>query len=298
MKRYGWPRSQSGREIGFVVMALGKLGGRELGYASDLDVVFVFEEDGDSDGERTLDATTFFSRLAQRLMRGLHAQHRSGRLYEVDTRLRPSGSKGLLVSSLAAWRNYHESSARLWERQALIKLRAVAGDWPLGELLETESMAFAFRVGDDHVALAKGIAEMRARIERELAKGRANLKVGRGGLVDIEFAAQYLQLVHARAEPSLRTQSTLGAIEAAIELGVCDPLAGAVLADGYRFLRFLEHRMRIVHDRSVATLPEGGLELDKLARRAGYARAEALTESVQKWTAMIRDAFRQVVPVG
>src|SRR5213075_2491464 len=128
----GTPRNADGSPATMAVLGLGKLGGRELGYAADLDCVFVYSGDGESDGARPLATVEYMTRLAQRLVTGLHARTPRGRLYEVDARLRPSGSQGLLVSSLAGWRRYHAEEARLWERQALIKLRPVAGDASLG----------------------------------------------------------------------------------------------------------------------------------------------------------------------
>jgi glutamate-ammonia-ligase adenylyltransferase len=127
------PRDRdTGEPATLAILAMGKLGGRELGYASDLDVVFVYSADGHTDGARSIDNLTYMTRLAQRLMSGLHTMHPGGRLYELDTRLRPSGSQGLLVSSLQAWHNYHRDGAQLWERQALIKLGPVGGDPALG----------------------------------------------------------------------------------------------------------------------------------------------------------------------
>jgi glutamate-ammonia-ligase adenylyltransferase len=301
---YGWPRDESGQTIPFAVFALGKLGGRELGYASDLDIVFVYgpegESAGESDGERKLPAVSFFSRFAQRLMGGLRALHASGRLYQIDTRLRPSGSQGMLVSSLAAWRNYHRDRARLWERQALTKLRALAGHRELGALVESENLELLYGGGRPSMSpaeIAAAVRSMRERIERELSQRKsADLKVGRGGLVDIEFAAQYLQLAFGDAHPELRGTSTTGALEAALEAGLADGDSLALLIDGYTFLRFLEHRVRIVNDQPVHALPTDGPELEKLARRAGYARVEQLHESYEHWTASIRRAFEVVVP--
>ena len=297
-RRYGWPVDPSGDEIGFSVLAMGKLGASELGYASDLDVVFVYSGEGSSTGRKQLDAVTFFTRLAQRLLRGLHAQHQDGRLYELDTRLRPLGSKGLLVSSLDAWRHYHKQRARLWERQALTKLRAVAGDETLGAAVTGASEDFVYAGELQATAVAAGIREMRLRIEKELAPGPTgalDLKVGPGGLVDIEFVAQFLQLVHGPVHTALRARKTVAVLETAAELELANASDLQLLADGYRFLRFIEHRMRIVHDRSVAALPSRGLELDKLARRAGYARAEALLDQVQGWQTDIRAAFLSVL---
>ena len=136
---------------------------------------------------------------------------------------------------------------------------------------------------------------MRQRMEDELAQADGDIKVGPGGIVDAEFTAQFLALCHGGDHASLRATSTISTLRAAADADIADADAIDVLIEGYTRLRFLEHRMRIVHDRSVAALPDSGIELDKLARRAGYARSDALTEAVEKWTDLIRDAFRQVV---
>ncbi|GAB4533002.1 MAG: bifunctional [glutamate--ammonia ligase]-adenylyl-L-tyrosine phosphorylase/[glutamate--ammonia-ligase] adenylyltransferase [Haliangiales bacterium] len=308
--RHGVPRAADGGERGgggdevtLAVLALGKLGGRELGYASDLDVVFVYSGEGRSDGPRPLDNVLYMTRLAQRLMSGLHSMHPGGRLYEVDTRLRPSGSQGLLVSTLRAWEQYHRDEAALWERQALIKLRPVAGDAALGARVAQAAAKYVYghapgERGRESVAeIAAGITSMRDRIERERAGGRTaqDIKVGRGGLVDIEFASQYLQLVHGHAVPEMRTVSTVEALTIAAERGLAAEADCALLAHAYRFLRTIEHRLRIVHDRSVQRLPEEPGELDKLARRTGYDSGEALLDDFVRYTEEVRAVYGRVL---
>jgi len=227
-------------------------------------------------------------------------------LYEIDTRLRPSGSQGLLVTSLAGWRRYHAEDARLWERQALTKLRPVAGDRELGAHVE--------RLASDTVygrpcepqsagAIGEAIVAMRDRIERELtADHRASkkrftsdLKLGAGGVMDVEFAAQYLQLVHGHAHPALRTTSTVAALEAAADVGVAPAGDVALLAQGYRFLRSIEHRLRVVHDQPIHRLPEARGELDKLARRSGLPDGGVLLDHVERWQHDIRASYLRVV---
>ncbi|HUH02139.1 MAG TPA: bifunctional [glutamate--ammonia ligase]-adenylyl-L-tyrosine phosphorylase/[glutamate--ammonia-ligase] adenylyltransferase [Kofleriaceae bacterium] len=297
--RHGVPREGDGAEATLSIVAMGKLGARELGYASDLDLIFVYSGDGESDGPRPLDNVTYFTRLAQRLMSGLHAMHPSGRLYEVDTRLRPSGTKGLLVSSLAGWERYHGGEARLWERQALIKLRPVAGDLGLGTQVSVAATHYAYgrAPGQDgretERELALAIVGMRDRMERELGGGRGefDLKVGRGGIVDVEFAAQYLQLVWGPEHQELRCQSTIPALRAAADLGLADAEACQILIDGYRVLRRIENRLRIVHDRSINRLPPPGRDLDVLARRTGHGDGEALRADCDRWMGQIRAAY-------
>jgi glutamate-ammonia-ligase adenylyltransferase len=306
--RHGVPRDKAtGEPAALAILGLGKLGGRELGYASDLDVLFVYSADGQTDGPRSIDNITYMTRLAQRLMSGLHTMHPGGRLYELDTRLRPSGSQGLLVSSLQAWHNYHRGEARLWERQALIKLRPVAGDPELGARVAAAAAAYVYgqaahaaEPAQEHErarAIALAVTSMRDKIERELAgsQGEQDIKTGRGGLIDIEFASQYLQLVHGPEHPDLRARATVPALRAAAELGLAAPVDCALLIDGYRFLRTLEHRLRIVHDRSVQRLPREPDELDKLARRAGYADSQGLLRDYAHWTREVRSAYARLI---
>jgi [glutamine synthetase] adenylyltransferase / [glutamine synthetase]-adenylyl-L-tyrosine phosphorylase len=285
------------------VLGLGKLGGRELGYAADLDVVFVYTgDDGESDGAAPLAAVEWFSRCAQRLLGALRQRTPRGRLYEVDTRLRPSGSQGLLVTSLAGWRRYHTEDARLWERQALIKLRPVAGDRALGEQVAQLAAETVYgqppdAAGGAH-AIAEAIRQMRDRIERELVgrtRGGRDLKLGAGGVVDIEFAAQYLQLVHGHRHPALRTTATVAALEAAARAGLAPPRDLELLAQGYRFLRKIEHRLRVVHDQPIHRLPEARDELDKLARRSGFPDGGVLLEHVERWQRDVRAAYLRLV---
>jgi glutamate-ammonia-ligase adenylyltransferase len=293
-ERHGQARAEDGAASGLAVLALGKLGGGELGYASDLDVLFVYAADGESDGERPLPNVEYMSRLAQRLMGGLHTMHPGGRLYEVDTRLRPSGSKGLLVSSLAAWTRYHQESARLWERQALTRLRPVAGDAALGARAAAVAEAFVYAAPIDPAQAAAEMSAMRDKIERELAGG-SDLKAGKGGLIDIEFASQFIQLVLGPREPAMRTPSTLEALRAAVRLVPALAAPCALLADAYLYLRRIEHRIRIVHDASEQRLPADPVELDKLARRLGLTDGDALQGTYRRWTGEVRRAYDAVL---
>jgi glutamate-ammonia-ligase adenylyltransferase len=279
------------------VLGLGKVGGRELGYAADLDVVFVFLDDSDD-----VSGVEWFSRCAQRLLGALRQRTPRGRLYEVDTRLRPSGSQGLLVTSLAGWRRYHAEDARMWERQALTKLRAVAGDHALGAEVERLALETVYGTPRDPRHVAEEISRMRERMERELGGGdpnqkrsSADLKLGAGGVVDIEFAAQYLQLAFGHAHAGLRTTSTLGALRAAAACGVAPAHEIELLDQGYRFLRGIEHRLRVVHDQPTHRLPDSKVELDKLARRSGFPDGAVLLEHIERWQHDVRGAYQRLL---
>jgi len=302
VQRHGRPPG----DARLAVLGLGKLGGHELGYAADLDVVFVYTgDDGESDGAAPLAAVEWFSRCAQRLLNALRQRTPRGRLYEIDTRLRPSGSQGLLVTSLAGWRRYHAEDARLWERQALIKLRPVAGDRELGAQVARLAADTVYGQPPDAAggarAIADAILQMRDRIERELGadptgkRFTGDLKVGAGGVIDVEFAAQYLQLVHGHAHPALRTTGTAAALEAAAAAGVAPAGDVELLAQGYRFLRKIEHRLRVVHDQPIHRLPEARGELDKLARRSGFPDGGVLLEHVERWQHDIRATYLRLL---
>jgi glutamate-ammonia-ligase adenylyltransferase len=270
--RYGEPTT------GHVVVGLGKLGGREMNYASDLDLLLIYGEPGETAAgppARALTHHEYFARLLQRTVSLLATPTREGIAYQVDTRLRPSGNQGPLVTSAAGFERYHEESAALWERQALIKARVVAGDPGLARRVEAIVARFVYERALPPDAAAE-IARLRSRMERELAnegRGRYNIKLGRGGLVDVEFLVQYLQLVHGRERPGVRTPGTLEAVGRLEAAGALPGADAAALAGSYRFLRRLENRLRIVHDRSINDLAGSGPELEKLARRLGVEGA-------------------------
>jgi len=303
--RYGTPRSKDGRAATMAVLGLGKLGSRELTYGSDLDLIFVYSDAGSTDGRRGVDNGEFFARLAQRLIGALSAALEEGRLYEVDTRLRPSGNQGTLVVSSAAFRDYHESAAQPWERQVLIKARPVAGDPNLGAEVERWIERFVFEVEPklDPDELRREMDRHRRRMEKELAGengGFYNLKLGPGGLLDIDFIVQYYQLRHGGRLPTLRARSSLEALAALQQEGLIAPEPTAQLVNGYRFLRRIENRLRIVRDRSAARLPRQAAGLEVMARRLGYRQqldstpGARLLADYQQTTRSIRAIYERV----
>jgi [glutamine synthetase] adenylyltransferase / [glutamine synthetase]-adenylyl-L-tyrosine phosphorylase len=282
-----------------VVVALGKLGGRELGYHADLDLLFLYSGAGET--EKHVSHHEHFARLGTKLISHLTLPLREGILYKIDTRLRPSGSAGPLCISFEALAAYHAREARLWERQALLRARPVAGDFALFRRAQTEVLEKSLFRPIDERAAAQELLAMRERMEREIAAespGRYNSKLGRGGLVDVEFAVQFLQLVHGHAHPEVRISGTPGALAALLLATLLAPADHEPLARGYRFLRRLESRLRIVRDRSVDKLPEGGLELLRLARRMGYRGSRAgdeLLADYQRTSGEVRAAFLRVL---
>ena len=277
---------------GFAVIGLGKLGGRDLGYGSDLDVIFTFSPNTAPNPE---EATPYFVRGAQRVIRLLTEPHPAGPGYALDTRLRPSGSHGLLVTSLGSFARYHGlaldgaeqepgpavlSSGAPWERQTLLRARGVVGD---PELLQ-RSLQIAWRAA--YLGGAPAASEMhrlRARMERELGRerdGRYNLKTGRGGLLDIEFAVQWLQMKNG-GDPRVRTPDLGVALHALHGAGYLDGAAFEVFSEGYRFLRQLEQRIVVRTGQNAAIIVAGSVELAHLARRMGFQDGQGTRASDQ-----------------
>jgi glutamate-ammonia-ligase adenylyltransferase len=259
------------------IVGMGKLGAGELNYNSDLDLLFLYEPAEGEQRNGKLGAQEFFTKLVQRLISVLQVQTREGHVYKIDTRLRPSGRSGSLVSSLAAFIRYHETSSELWERQALIKARVVAGDFTLQPHIDATFERFAYGAGTDAAGVAE-IDRLRGRMEQELARegqGRFNIKTGRGGIVDIEFLVQMLQLRYGPQYPTVRRRATLPALVALHDCGVLPLEDFQLLTRGYRFLRTLENRLRIEQDRPVEALESSGERLFSVARRLGYEGEDA-----------------------
>jgi glutamate-ammonia-ligase adenylyltransferase len=300
---------------GLAVIAMGKLGGREIGYGSDLDLIFIYDP---AAAPGTEDATEYFVRRAQRVFRLLTRPHHAGPGYQLDTRLRPSGSHGLLVTSLEAFARYHRvpfgaatlgsgpavlSSGAAWERQALLRARACAGDLDLGRRVIEVAHVAAYERG---APPAEELHHMRMRMERELGRerpGRFDLKLGRGGLLDVEFATQWLQMRHG-ADHAVRTTDTLEALEALYECGYLAANAHQTFRAGYRFLRRLEQRIRVLHGSGSSRLDASSPGLVKLARRMGFERRAysseegALLESYRDVTSRVRSTYLDVLALS
>jgi glutamate-ammonia-ligase adenylyltransferase len=264
------------RDGRFAVLGMGKLGGREIDYNSDLDLIFVYEapEEARGTGGRSgsMDCHEYYVRLGQKLITFISAPTEEGILYKIDMRLRPSGRFGPLVSSVAAFRHYHQTGSQLWERQSLIKARFVAGDAGLGREAERVAGRFAYGQGLSQEDIAE-IDHLRMRMERELARedrSQFNLKKGRGGMVDIEFLTQMLQLSYGDRYPALRKSGTLEALSALRKEKIISQSDHRLLSQGYLFLRRLDHRLRLQHDQPIDILQRGAEKLHEVAQSMGY----------------------------
>jgi glutamate-ammonia-ligase adenylyltransferase len=299
-QRCGVPTSPDGREAVMSVIGMGKLGGREMNYSSDLDLIFIYSGGGETKGPKVITNQEYFAKVAQRVISFLTLQTREGFLYNVDTRLRPSGSAGALVSSLDAFRRYHRESARLWERQALIKARFVAGDGGLGEEVTGDITSFVYGKEIDEDG-RKEMVHLRDRMEKELAKEgpeRYNVKTGRGGIVDIEFTVQFLQLRHGSMEPALRKSGTLDALQAIFDAALIAEQDYKTLRDAYIFLMKAENRLRILHNISTDQMDLEDRKLSRLAKRLGYHGDEPggqFLRDYQMHTERVRGIYNRLV---
>ena len=298
VRKFGVPTIAEGPRAGLpcemVILGMGKVGGQEMNYHSDVDIVFLYEADGHTAAApgRRADVTSnqhFFSELGTRVIKTASHLSAYGRLYEVDARLRPTGKSGTLATSLAEFERYfHEGDAQLWERQALCKARVVYGS----ERAAAEVADVVARAAVDHPwkpADAREVRHMRRRLEQ--AGGAGNLKRGEGGLVDVEFLVQMLQLKHGQNNPAVRVPNTLAALTALRDARMLGPDDFQAFDGGYRFLRTIESRLRLMNSAARDTLPDDSTELAKLARLLHYPSAESLLDDYLTHTQAIRRHF-------
>ncbi|HXH77499.1 bifunctional [glutamine synthetase] adenylyltransferase/[glutamine synthetase]-adenylyl-L-tyrosine phosphorylase [Nocardioides sp.] len=271
------------------VVAMGKCGGHELNYVSDVDVIYVFEPADDADEGVALRAAT---QLAAHLMQICSDHTAEGTIWPVDANLRPEGASGPLVRTLASHRGYYEKWAKTWEFQALLKARPVAGDLELGhqyvEMIAPMVWSAAERDGFVH-----DVQAMRRRVLDHIPAHEAErqLKLGSGGLRDVEFAVQLLQLVHGRADESIRSTATLSALAELIQGGYVGRDDGEALHEAYAFLRMLEHRIQLHRLRRTHVLPEDEASLRRLGRSLGFF-SEPVAQLDKQWKYHRREVRR------
>jgi glutamate-ammonia-ligase adenylyltransferase len=281
-----------------LVVALGKFGGREINYYSDLDVIFLYAADGmtvQSRRSKRDDVTTnqhFFCELGQRIIKVATNLGPFGRLYQIDPRLRPTGRSGPLATSISDFSRYFSSGqAQLWERQALCKARVVAAPPEVVEAtmaaLHEAAFAPGWQAGD-----LQHVHGMRGRLERAAPSG--NLKRGPGGLADIEFLVQMLQLKHGHDDPRLRVAGTFEALSALLAAGHLTRDDYEFFNDSYRFLRTLQARLRLMTPITRDTLPEDPHDLARLAGLLGYQSASTLLADCRHITAENRRRFERL----
>lgn len=297
-RRHGTPRDSEGNPVGLVVLGMGKLGGHELNFSSDIDLIFAFEEEGETDGPRELENSEYFTRLGQRLIRAINQMTEDGFVFRVDMRLRPWGDEGPLVMTFDQMEVYYTLHGREWERYAMIKARPIAGDLAAGERLMRQLHPFVYRRYLDYGAFGQ-LREMKAMIEREMArKGmRDNVKLGPGGIREVEFIGQVFQLLRGGREKPLQQRGILSILRVLGEDEVLSAEEVAALEHGYDVLRRVENRLQAARDQQTQLLPEDAHERLRLAASMGHADWDGFISGFNHTRAEVHRIFRHVFRV-
>jgi glutamate-ammonia-ligase adenylyltransferase len=291
----GTPLDSKGNAERMVVLGMGKLGGGELNFSSDIDLIFIFPEPGFTDADSPKSNEQFFTRLGRALIAALDQQTADGQCFRVDMRLRPYGESGPLAMSVPAMELYFVEQGREWERYALIKARVVAGDQAIGEELLDALSPFVYRKYFDYGAL-ESLRDMKAMIAREVKRRRLadNVKLGRGGIREIEFIAQAFQLIRGGQEPALRERALQPVLGYLADQALIPAHAQQDLTKAYRYLRVIENRIQAMHDRQAHDLPTDPLDQARLVLAMGAADWDELVETLNDWRRRVQGHFDQV----
>lgn len=290
------PAARGGKGCGLVVLGMGKLGAGELNYSSDIDLILMFDPAAAIDPDA---AQGIFVRLARDLVKLLEERTAEGYVFRTDLRLRPDPAATPLAVSISAAITYYESMGATWERAAMIKARPVAGDIAAGEGFLREIRSFIWRRSLDFSALAD-IHAIKRQINthkghsQRIAMPGHDVKLGRGGIREIEFSAQALQLLWGGRDPALRQATTMGALTALVGAGRLDRLALGELSDAYLFLRQLEHRLQMIDDRQTHRLPEDAAGLARIASFMGMTGTEALEQALLRHSRLVEGHYLHV----
>ncbi|MGH8131496.1 MAG: bifunctional [glutamate--ammonia ligase]-adenylyl-L-tyrosine phosphorylase/[glutamate--ammonia-ligase] adenylyltransferase [Steroidobacteraceae bacterium] len=295
--RYGRPRSPGGDEQELVVLAMGKLGGRELNFSSDIDLVFLYPESGETDGERPIANEEYFTRLGQALVRILGAPTAAGFVFRVDLRLRPFGDSGPLVLNFGAFEEYLQRHGRDWERYAYVKARAVTGIAAYRDLFDDAVRPFVYRRYLDF-GVFESLREMKTMIAREVERRdlRDDVKLGPGGIREIEFIVQAHQLIRGGTEPVLQTPSLLEALPRLEGAKLLPAAAVRELHDAYGFLRRVENRLQMAADEQIHALPVDDQARQRLADAMNFPDWDQFKAALDVERRAVTAHFENVVP--
>ncbi|MDC5819909.1 bifunctional [glutamate--ammonia ligase]-adenylyl-L-tyrosine phosphorylase/[glutamate--ammonia-ligase] adenylyltransferase [Vibrio europaeus] len=295
---WGTPTNAQGEAQPMLIIGMGKLGGGELNFSSDIDLIFTYPENGETQGaRRSIANAQFFTRLGQRIIKALDQQTFDGFCYRVDMRLRPFGDSGPLVMSYAALEDYYQEQGRDWERYAMIKARVMGREmYPEYQELRQMLRPFVFRRYIDFSAI-QSLRRMKSMISSEVRRRGLsnNIKLGAGGIREIEFIAQVLQLIRGGREPSLRQRGLLDTLDAIEELEQLSAEETDHLRNAYKFLRRLENLLQAMADKQTQTLPESDTEQLQLAVAMGYSQWQDLIAEVQQHMASVHAVFATLI---
>ena len=296
-QRHGTPRSSDGQEVPFTVLGMGKLGGRELNLSSDIDLIFCYDEGGETDGPSPLDNSAYFQRLGRWLIQALDQRTADGFCFRVDMRLRPFGDAGPLCISAAAMEQYYQVHGRGWERYAFIKARPIAGDVAFGQSLLDTLRPFVYRRYLDYTALT-GLREVKALMDAEQGGSSNDIKKGQGGIREIEFVCQSLQIIHGGRQPALRSTNTLDTLTAIASAGLLPADDVDRLRRAYLFLRNTEHCLQMVNDQQTQQLPRSELEWQRLACSMGLTDVMTMRETLDTFRQQNHAIFQRILASG
>lgn len=290
---FGKPVSDDGSISEFVVFGMGKLGGGELNFSSDIDLIFAYSAEGETDGPRSISNNQYFTRLGRKLIQLLDETTAHGRVHRVDMRLRPFGESGPLVSSFDGLEHYYQVHGREWERYALVKARPVAGSVASGEQLLERLRPFVYRRYLDY-GVFDSLREIKASIDQQvrLAEYRDHVKLGRGGIREAEFIVQLFQLIRGGREPELRQRNYLVALRATEQQNCLSSEDAADLRNAYLFLRRVENLLQIQDDQQTHELPT---QLDLFAERMGYGDVVSFVDELRRHREVVEKLFSQTV---
>ena len=296
-QQYGTPTDPDGRPLQLLVIGMGKLGGRELNLSSDVDLIFAFAAPGETrGGPRQLDNQSFFTRLGQQLIEALDRVTADGFVFRVDMRLRPFGSDGPLVSTFAALERYLQEHGRDWERYAMIKARVICADPQDEVVLQAFLRPFVYRQGLDFSSVGP-LRDMKRMIGEDVRrKGmEENIKLGNGGIREVEFIAQVFQLIYGGQDNGLQQRSLLAVLALLEQRGYLAPDVVAGLVEGYSFLRYVEHALQTIDDQQTHSLPRDELNRLRVAVMMGFTCWDSFSARLEGWRQCIAGHFHQLI---
>ncbi|UFN69977.1 bifunctional [glutamate--ammonia ligase]-adenylyl-L-tyrosine phosphorylase/[glutamate--ammonia-ligase] adenylyltransferase [Vibrio alginolyticus] len=297
-QEWGTPTSEEGEVQPMLIIGMGKLGGGELNFSSDIDLIFTYPENGETQGaRRSIANAQFFTRLGQRIIKALDQQTFDGFCYRVDMRLRPFGESGPLVMSYAALEDYYQEQGRDWERYAMIKARVMGCEmYPQYQELRQMLRPFVFRRYIDFSAI-QSLRRMKSMISSEVCRRglNNNIKLGAGGIREIEFIAQVFQLIRGGREPSLRNRGLLETLQGIEELALLTSQEVSSLEAAYKYLRQLENLLQAMADKQTQTLPDCETKRLKLATAMQMTSWDQLIEQTQQHMANVHQVFESLI---
>jgi [glutamine synthetase] adenylyltransferase / [glutamine synthetase]-adenylyl-L-tyrosine phosphorylase len=297
VQRHGEPRGTGSGELQrMVVLGMGKLGAYELNLSSDIDLIFAYPEQGETDGDKSLSNQEFFTRLGQRVIKAIDAKTQDGFVFRVDMRLRPYGDSGALALNFDAMEEYYQEQGRDWERYAMIKARVIAGDQHAGQQLLATLRPFTYRRYIDFSAI-DALRGMKDMISREvMRRGKTeDVKLGAGGIREIEFIVQSFQLIRGGREIALQERRLLRVLELLRELGHLPALVAQQLRDAYVFLRNTEHAIQAFADAQTQSLPQDADGRIRLAFAMGFDDWQGFAATLEEHRARVRQHFADVI---